>query len=77
MVDVVIRKVWETGFANVRQMHVTIPLENPQNIVAGDIVQIKKVVPKLIDGKCLKCKKLYAEHTVQELYDHKLVGKVI
>lgn len=71
---ILIRKIWETGFG---QKHVTIPNDNPEGLVAGDIVVIKRATPKIIEGKCRKCKKLYSEHTVKELYDHKLIERVV
>lgn len=71
---ILIRKVWETGFG---QKHITIPNENPEGIVSGDYVTIKRVKPRLVDGKCKICKKPYVKHTVEELHKHKLMEKVL
>ena len=68
------RQVWE---ALNGQLHVTIPIKNPENIVDGDWVEIKSVTPKLVNGRCTKCKRLYQDHTIKEIFDHGIDDRVV
>jgi len=70
-----IRRVWRNNFSG--QNLVTIPDKNEQGIVEGDWVKIQKVVPKMIKGICKKCGKRYVEHTIKEVFEHKINDEVI
>lgn len=68
-----IRKVWFNRFSG--QLLITIPNDNEQAIVEGDYVEVKKVEPPMKKAKCKFCSKPYVKHTVEELYEHKLIGE--
>ena len=76
-----IRKVWTNNFSG--QLLVTIPVKNEQEIIEGDFVKVSKVVPKIVEGKCLfknngaVCNKKYVDHTINELQEHDILEKVV
>lgn len=69
-----VRRVWENLAG---QLLVTIPVKNPEYIDAGDFVEVRSVRPKLIHGKCPKCKRYYQDHTLKELHEHKIIDRVL
>ena len=69
----IVRKVWKNVWSD--QLMVTVPNVNPEDITDGDIVEIRRFKPKVKEGKCTKCKKEFKYHTVNELWDCKLIKK--
>ena len=69
-----VRQVWGNMAG---QRLITIPLNNVEGIDTGDFVEVHAIRPKLIKGKCPKCKKLYWDHTIKQLHDHDLLDKVL
>lgn len=67
-----IRKVWRNNFSG--QNLITIPNDNDEAIIDGDYVEVHKVKPPMKKATCEKCGKPFIKHTVEELYDHKLIG---
>lgn len=69
----VVRRVWCNKFQG--QLFITVPTNS--GIFEGDFVKITKVFPPLIEGICQfkDCKKHYSDHTLKELFEHKLVNK--
>jgi hypothetical protein len=64
-----LRRVWES---NAGQMFIGVPKDNEDGLCAGMWVNVARAQPPAQHKRCRVCRRLYGQHTLDELVKHGL-----